>query len=179
MKWLLIILCSLMVIDSSMAMGDPLFIVNGKEVDKSTFESIDPDIIGKITVLKDESSIQEYGTKGSNGVILVTLKCDTAPIFSDDKTFKEYLSENIKWSDKEDLAEVTIKFKVKKDGSTELIAVTHSTDRRFKNRALKTFEESPKWRSPAMNMGEAVEVEKLVYIALPENKRPKSNFMIR
>ncbi len=168
-----------MVIDSSMAMGDPLFIVNGKEFDKATFYEINPDVIASMKVLKEESSIQKYGKKGSNGVIIVTLKCDSAPIFSDDKTFQEYLIENIKWTDDEPLAEITIKFLIKSDGSTKIIEVVRSTDSRFKRRALKAFEGSPKWKSAAMNMDEAIEIESIVNIKLPKSKLSKNNTWIR
>ncbi len=159
---------------------DPLFIVNGKEVSKSVFENLSPEILDNITVLKDVESTKQYGTRGDNGVIVVTLKCDTPPIFSTDKTFKQYLHENIKWSDKEYLAKAYIKFTLKADGSTELIEID-SDNNRFKRRVLKTFESAPKWLSPAMNMGKGVEVEYMEYINLPKNKisQNKSNIIIR
>jgi bla regulator protein blaR1 len=52
----------------------PLIIVDGEEVEKSKFEEIDPKSIDAITVYKDEPAIEQYGDKGKNGVIVVTLK---------------------------------------------------------------------------------------------------------
>ncbi len=51
-----------------------LFIVDGKEVNKSIFESISPKEINSIEVLKREKAINKYGKKGKNGVIIITTK---------------------------------------------------------------------------------------------------------
>ncbi len=170
MKWLLMILCSLMVVGESMAMGEPLFIVNGKEVSKSEFERLDPQALDDIKVLKDVESVKPYGEKGAYGVILVTLKYDTPPIFSQEQSFKEYLTQHVKWKDDEMLSSVWLKYKIKRDGSMELIAIEDATSPRFKRRVMKAFDESPAWQSPAMNMGEVVEMEGSLSIELPENK---------
>ncbi|WP_111683433.1 M56 family metallopeptidase [Winogradskyella tangerina] len=53
---------------------DPLFIVDGKEVKKDYFQSLDPKLIDSMTVLKDESAREKYGDKGKNGVIIIKLK---------------------------------------------------------------------------------------------------------
>ncbi len=50
----------------------PLYVVNGREVDD--IESILPEDIESISVLKGESGIELYGEKGKNGVILIALK---------------------------------------------------------------------------------------------------------
>ncbi|AMR30550.1 hypothetical protein A0256_03485 [Mucilaginibacter sp. PAMC 26640] len=50
----------------------PLYIVDGKEVDG--LETLKPDDIESINVLKDAGATTIYGDKGKNGVILVTLK---------------------------------------------------------------------------------------------------------
>ena len=49
-----------------------LIIVDGKEV--SNVNDIKPDIIESITLLKEESSIELFGEKGKNGVLLITTK---------------------------------------------------------------------------------------------------------
>ncbi len=51
-----------------------LFIVDGKETSADTMKSLDPDQIESITVLKDSSSMERYGGKGRNGVLLIKLK---------------------------------------------------------------------------------------------------------
>lgn len=55
--------------------NQPLYIVDGKE--KTSFESVDPNDIESIDVLKNESSIALYGERGKNGVVLVTTKNGT------------------------------------------------------------------------------------------------------
>jgi TonB family protein len=52
--------------------NNPLYIVDGKEVE--SINTIDPKSIESISVLKDESAKSLYGTKGLNGVVLMTLK---------------------------------------------------------------------------------------------------------
>ncbi len=54
------------------AKGNPLYMVDGKEV--KDLESISPDQIESIDVLKDASATRVYGDKGKNGVVLVTTK---------------------------------------------------------------------------------------------------------
>ena len=50
---------------------EPLYIVDGIS---SSINSLNPDDIESIDVLKDASSTAIYGTRGSNGVIVVTTK---------------------------------------------------------------------------------------------------------
>ncbi len=50
----------------------PLVLVDGIQVDN--FNSIDPNDIENLTILKDASSTAVYGIRGANGVILITTK---------------------------------------------------------------------------------------------------------
>jgi len=52
----------------------PLYIIDGKESPNDKFNSISPNDISKIDVLKGESATKIYGKKGTNGVILITTK---------------------------------------------------------------------------------------------------------
>jgi TonB family protein len=52
----------------------PLYVMDGKLIDKSEFKSLNPDIINQISVLKDSSEIRKYGEKGENGIIVMTSK---------------------------------------------------------------------------------------------------------
>ena len=54
--------------------ANPLFIIDGKQGDRQMLETIDPNNIESISVLKDESATAAYGEKGKNGVIILTLK---------------------------------------------------------------------------------------------------------
>ena len=50
----------------------PLFILDGKEI--TNFEGINPKSIESIIALKDKSSIDIYGEKAKNGVVIITSK---------------------------------------------------------------------------------------------------------
>ena len=52
---------------------EPLYVVNGKVVD-DTLNELDPNQIESIKILKDASSIAQYGKEGINGIILITTK---------------------------------------------------------------------------------------------------------
>jgi len=52
----------------------PLIILDGKEVSQDRMQTINPNSIEKIDVLKDASATAIYGDKGKNGVILITSK---------------------------------------------------------------------------------------------------------
>lgn len=52
--------------------GEPLYVVDG--VFTSSINNIDPNNIEKIDVLKDAAAAAIYGSRGSNGVIIVTTK---------------------------------------------------------------------------------------------------------
>ena len=53
---------------------DPLYIVDGAQVDGDIMSSINPNDIENITVLKDAASTSIYGSRAANGVILITTK---------------------------------------------------------------------------------------------------------
>jgi N-acetylmuramoyl-L-alanine amidase len=53
---------------------DPLYLINGKIVNKSDFNNIDPRSIQSIEVLKANKALEAFGNDGKNGVIKITLK---------------------------------------------------------------------------------------------------------
>ena len=53
---------------------DPLYVVDGFPVDGTTFANMNLNNIESIEVLKDAASAAIYGSRGSNGVIIVTTK---------------------------------------------------------------------------------------------------------
>lgn len=53
-----------------------IYVLNGKEVEKEVFNSLDPKSIESINVLKDKSATNKYGDKGKNGVIEIATKTD-------------------------------------------------------------------------------------------------------
>jgi len=52
----------------------PLIIIDGEESTKEVLDNMDPNDIGSINVLKDESANNEYGEKGKNGVVEIFTK---------------------------------------------------------------------------------------------------------
>jgi TonB-dependent SusC/RagA subfamily outer membrane receptor len=53
---------------------DPLYFVNGALMSKENFSKINPASIKKIDVLKDAQATTIYGSRGANGVVVITLK---------------------------------------------------------------------------------------------------------
>jgi TonB-linked SusC/RagA family outer membrane protein len=54
--------------------GDPLYVIDGIVTDKFAFDGLNPNDVENISVLKDGASAAIYGSRGANGVILVTTK---------------------------------------------------------------------------------------------------------
>lgn len=52
----------------------PLYIMDGIPIESSFFQTINPQDIESVTVLKDASAKALYGSRGSNGVIVITTK---------------------------------------------------------------------------------------------------------
>jgi len=52
----------------------PLVILDGIEITYKEMQKLNPDRIGSISVLKDQSAFALYGEKGKDGVILITTK---------------------------------------------------------------------------------------------------------
>lgn len=59
---------------SVLASTQPLFIVDGIQVTGADFQSINPADIETYTVLKDAIATSQYGSRGANGVIVVSTK---------------------------------------------------------------------------------------------------------
>lgn len=54
--------------------NQPIYVIDGQVVDADYVGSLDPSMIKDMQVLKDPSSTAIYGSRGANGVILLTLK---------------------------------------------------------------------------------------------------------
>ena len=83
------------------ASNDPLVVIDGVPVDntatsgaRGTLSMINPDDIDTYTVLKDASATAIYGSRASNGVILITTKKGTAG----SKKFGLEYSGNVAWA---------------------------------------------------------------------------------
>jgi TonB-dependent SusC/RagA subfamily outer membrane receptor len=58
------------------ASNEPLVVIDGipQRADNAVLQDIDPRDVATISVLKDAGSLAAYGSRGSNGVLLITLK---------------------------------------------------------------------------------------------------------
>lgn len=54
--------------------GSPLFVIDGFPIENMDINSINPNEIASLEVLKDASSIAIYGARGANGVIIINTK---------------------------------------------------------------------------------------------------------
>lgn len=67
-----------------------LFVLNGKEVNKSDIENLNAEDIGSINVLKNTEATKKYGNKGKNGVVEITTKeSEWKTHFIEGKTFSD------------------------------------------------------------------------------------------
>jgi Domain of unknown function (DUF4139)/N-terminal domain of unknown function (DUF4140)/TonB-dependent Receptor Plug Domain len=59
---------------ASASIGQPLYIVNGREMSPDDYAKLDPNTIGDIQVLKGDQATGIYGSRAASGAIVVTLK---------------------------------------------------------------------------------------------------------
>lgn len=147
----------------------PLYIVNG--IERSDIRDIDPEVIEQMEELPaDEFTIDRYGEKATNGVVLITLKYDTPARFTADTvSFARFVARQIKWSDSDPTARVVLRYRIAEDGSLTILETLQSTDPRLKRRVEKIVEASPRWE-PARKAGKAVATEGVLRLQLPEGK---------
>lgn len=60
--------------NGSVSGSDPIYIVNGAEMNPSDYNRLDPSTIKNIEILKDASATAIYGSRAAQGAVLVTLK---------------------------------------------------------------------------------------------------------
>jgi len=53
---------------------EPLYVLDGIQINSKQFSTINPNDIESIKVLKDTEATSIYGSQGTNGVIIITLK---------------------------------------------------------------------------------------------------------
>jgi TonB-linked SusC/RagA family outer membrane protein len=77
-------------IGSFSANGDPLYVIDGYPSNSDNFRSINPNDIESVQVLKDASATSEYGSRGTNGVIVIKTRTGS---FGESKTTFRYSSQ--------------------------------------------------------------------------------------
>ena len=53
---------------------NPLIVMDGMEISQDDLNHLDPDVIESFSILKDASATAMYGTRGANGVLIITTK---------------------------------------------------------------------------------------------------------
>jgi TonB-dependent starch-binding outer membrane protein SusC len=97
--------------------NSPLFVIDGFPIENPDNNSINPDEIEAIEVLKDASATAIYGARGANGVILVTTKKGAVgkPVLN--FTTSLGFQENLKTMDMMTPYEF-VKYQIERDGNT-------------------------------------------------------------
>lgn len=70
----------------------PLIVIDGLINDKQDLKGIDPNTIGSIAILKDQSATEKYGKDGNDGVIEITTKKSDAGSLTVDSFYQKTLS---------------------------------------------------------------------------------------
>jgi len=63
---------------SSLGNNDPLYVIDGFPTSRNALQNLNPNDVQSIEVLKDASATAIYGTRASNGVVIVSTKRGTA-----------------------------------------------------------------------------------------------------
>jgi protein TonB len=155
--------------------GKPLYILDGYEITREQLDVIgtNPEHIESITVLKNISSVIQYGYKGKNGVIIVELKDepiygvdgkmpDEWPMFpGGDRALFEWLEKEFRFPkellDNSLVGTLTIKLIVEKDGSIGNIEIVSSPHQLLSDEAVRMMKSSPRW-TPGKKNGEPIRV---------------------
>ncbi|MCA6423415.1 MAG: SusC/RagA family TonB-linked outer membrane protein [Flavobacterium sp.] len=77
-------------VGSFQANSDPLYVIDGFPSNSDNFRSINPNDIESVQVLKDAAATSEYGSRGTNGVIVIKTKSGS---FGEAKTTFRYSSQ--------------------------------------------------------------------------------------
>jgi len=180
--------------------ANALLIANGKEISNKEMKNISPNSIQSINVLKGESAVKKYGSKGKNGVIeITTKKMELLHLIRDsvpDKVFTKveveasfpggpqawvkYISKAVQDSidklTKADYGTCVIRFIVNVDGTVSEVEATTMKGTELAKVSIKAIENGPKW-IPASQNGHTVAAYRLQPVTLsnPENKVPSTN----
>ena len=165
-----------------------LYVVDGNVVSKESAMELVTENIEAVSVLSGESATKLWGSKGENGVIVITTKTKTEaegtkgdddekafqhvekmPVFpGGDMAMMEFLSKNIKYpveAQKKGLqGRVVVSFVVEKDGSLSDVQVAKSVDPQLDEEALRVVKSMPNW-TPGMHNGKTVRVKYYVPIS--------------
>jgi len=108
---------------------EPLWVVDGFPTDQRNAQAINPADIESVDVLKDASSTAIYGSRGANGVIIITTKTGTSGRSSVDLTVTSGIATVPKYSRFEVLnAEEYVQFHKEKNGGVVPAFIANNWD---------------------------------------------------
>ncbi len=170
---------------------NPIYFVDGKEINAGEMKNIPPANIESINVLKGESAKNKYGEKGKNGVVEITMtqersaQKDTIP----DRLFTKvefeaefpgghdawikYIVSKIQLNEKlfkdEDFGTCVVKFIVNTDGSISHVEATTMKESELAKISVDAIKNGPKW-IPAKNNDRVVGSYRLQPVTLTNPK---------
>ncbi len=151
----------------------PLYVVDGVVVHGKK-ATPDPIWVKKVDRVEGEIATSEYGEEGVNGVVKITTKYDTLPIFSSDikRRMTPYINSKIEW--KEEYDRIKFRFTVGVDGKMEITEIIESSHDALTSQVKQIIQELPNWESPAMNKGVVVVAKGVMTLNNPAHRLNKT-----
>ena len=161
----------------------PLIVIDG-EVSEKGVSNIDPDNISSITVLKVKSATEKYGSKGENGVIVITTKkrawkqsdepfivVEEMPRYpGGDVALFKFIHDNVRYPEeakkKHIRGKVTVSFIINSHGDAEDVSVSMSVDPLLDAEAIRVAK-MLKGFSPGKQNGVPVSVWYKIPVTIP------------
>jgi TonB-dependent SusC/RagA subfamily outer membrane receptor len=158
--------------------GTPLYVLDGKPISQEKFNTVSPDDIQSVSVLKDKSATAIYGSRAANGAVLIVTKVAAAKA-GDQKIFTAvqeppsypggadawaiYLERNLRNNVPVDnkapvgTYNVTVTFLVDKEGNISEVQATSKDEKDYGTaaEAVRVVRNSGKW-VPAKQNGHPV-----------------------
>ncbi|HZL12278.1 MAG TPA: TonB family protein [Prolixibacteraceae bacterium] len=165
----------------------PLVVKDGIISENMNMNSIDPNSIESMNVLKGESAISKYGEKSKNGVVEITSKPKSEVFFIVEEmpefpggiaALKEYVASTLQYPaialENGIQGIVFVNFVVSKYGSVTDAKFSSGVDPSLNKEALRIVNNMPKWK-PGSQAGEPVSVSYNIPIdfKLPAGKKSK------
>lgn len=142
----------------------PLYELNGKIISKEEMDGIEPNTIQSISVLKGESATSVYGTKGKNGVIIISTR-ESKKVFTVAEQMPQFPGGQEGWTrhlqktlrypvaamDKGTQGKASVQFTVDKEGNLSDFEILINPGDGLGEEALRVIKDGPKWEPAVQN----------------------------
>lgn len=138
----------------------PIFIVNGKQASIQSMSKLTPSSIEKVDVLKGETALKQYGERGKNGVVLITLKAsfkDTVPAYfpAGLDGWRRYLERNLQYpiaaQEKKTQGKVSVQMIVDEQGKITGAEALNDPGDGLAAEAVRVVKSGPDWVAATVN----------------------------